>query len=130
MTVTMRWFNDEHKIILFDFAGNWTWDEYQTAYDQSKPLLESVNYKVDFILETRNSRNIPYGAIGRLRQAAEKAHPNAGIRVFVGVPKIHQSLGQLFTSLYPGTAAKYPFRFAETVEEAVRLIEQYQKQNE
>jgi hypothetical protein len=125
MSVTVRWWDeDQQTIILYEFTGKWTWSEFYPAYDESIRLMDSVEYKVDFIMDLLNSQHIPPGALQHLKRAADFNHPNMGLAVYVGINPLIQALGRMFRKIYPASARYYPFDFAQTIEEAEMKIAQ------
>src|SRR5688572_14571049 len=52
MSVTVRWWDEAKKnIILYKFEGKWTWDEFYPAYYESIEMMDSVDYKTNFIMD-------------------------------------------------------------------------------
>ena len=122
MSVTVRWYNDQKKIIYYEFTGKWTWEEFEPAYTETLRLMDSVDYKTDFILNMLNIEHIPSGAIQRLKRAADVNHPNMGLAVYVGLHPMMIPLGRIFLKLYAKSAAYYPFDFARTIKEAEDML--------
>jgi hypothetical protein len=128
MSVKVSWFDNEHTIICYQFTGAWTWEEYRPAYDRSIEMMDTVDYPVDFIMDMLKAPRIPQGALRELRRAADRNHPNMGLAVYVGLTFVLQEFGKLFLRVYPQSAAKYPFDFARTIEEAEEKIRQRRAQ--
>jgi hypothetical protein len=126
MGVTVRWYNDEKTIIYYEFTGKWTWAEFEPAYTETLRLMDSVDYKTDFILNMIPAEHIPAGAIQRLKRAADYNHPNMGLAVYVGLHPMIVPLGKIFLKLYPNSAQYYPVDFARTVAEADNLLAERQ----
>lgn len=122
MSVSIRWYDEAHTIIYYTFSERWTWEEYYPAYDDTIVLMDSVPYKVDFIMDMLNSKGLPPGALQQIKRAADRNHPNMGLAVYVGMNFITQAIGELFLKIYPMSAEKYPFAFARTIEEAEQKI--------
>lgn len=118
MPVSVRWENDAHDLIRFDFVGRWTWEETHKALDQNLALLDSVDYVVDFIVDMLQSDGLPSGVLQQLKRVAELNHPNSGLTIYVGVNPLLNALGAAFRRTYPRTAVIYAFDFAKTIEEA------------
>ncbi len=108
--------------MIYTFAGQWTWPEFYVAYDETIRNMDSVGHKVDFIMDMLGSKQIPSGALSQLKRAADRNHPNMGLAVYVGVNTFIKSLGEIFLKVYPGSAQKYPFAFATSIEEAQAKI--------
>ena len=128
MGVTVDWYDEDKRTIYYEFTGKWTWDEFEPAYTRTIELMDSVDYKTDFILNMLNIEHIPSGAIQRIKKAAEYNHPNMGLAVYVGLHPMMKPIGKIFLKLYPKAAIYYPFDFAQTIEEAEAMLAERQKQ--
>ena len=84
--------------------------------------MESVDYKIDFILDMLNIEHIPSGAIQRLKRAADYNHPNMGLAVYVSLDALIVPLGKIFVKLYARSAAYYPVDFARSIKEAEEIL--------
>jgi hypothetical protein len=122
MSVTVRWHDDQKRIIYYEFVGKWTWDEFEPAYTETLHMMDSVDHKIDFILDMLNIDHIPSGAIQRLKRAAEYNHPNMGLAVYVGLHPMIIPIGKIFLKLYEKAAAYYPVDFARTIKEAEEIL--------
>jgi len=129
MGVIVRWYDDQKKIIYYEFTGKWTWEEFEPTYDETLRLMDSVDYKTDFILNMLNTDHIPAGAIQRVKRAAEVNHPNMGLAIYVGLHPMMRPLGKIFLKLYPKAAQYYPFDFANTIEEAEAMLARRQSKH-
>ena len=125
MGVIVRWYDDDKKIIYYEFTGKWTWEEFEPAYDETIRMMDSVDYKIDFIL-LLNTDHIPPGAIQRIKRAADYNHPNMGLAVYVGLHPMIVPLGKIFLKLYPKSAQYYPVDFARTIAEAEAILAERQ----
>lgn len=126
MTISARWFDEEHTIILTEFIGSWTWDELWTAYRQILKMADTVDGKVDNIVDLTHSFPLPPpGALTQLRKVAEYQHPNTGITVYVKASLMMRGIATLFWKYFPDSAEKYPFEFAKTRAEAHARLKRY-----
>jgi len=124
MTVKVDWYNAERTIMIYTFVGRWTWEEFYPVFDKMLRDMDTVSHKIDFIMDMLQSEYIPFGAIFHLKRAADTRHPNLGMVIYVGMNPLLQSIGQVFLKVYPKSAAKYPFDFAISIEEArAKLLE-------
>jgi hypothetical protein len=119
MSVAVVWDDDEKSIIRFIFEGSWTLDELYTAFDEQSQMLDSVDHKVDVIVDFRESNAVPEHLIGnfsRIFQSSGSSHPNTGMTVLVGVGGFAQILADLFSKFF----ARLPT--TTTLEEAHTII--------
>ena len=126
MSVTVRWYDDDKKVIYYEFSARWTWEEFEPAYDETIRMMDSVDYKIDFILDLLHVERIPAGAIQRIKRAADYNHPNMGLAVYVGLHPMIVPLGKIFLKLYPKSAQYYPVDFARTIAEAETILAERQ----
>ena len=105
-------------VFAADPSGKWTWEEFYPAYHASIQMMDSVDHKVNFIMDLLQSQHIPPGALHHIKRAADFNHPNMGLAVYVGINPLIQAMGRLFRKLYPASAQYYPFDFARTIEDA------------
>jgi hypothetical protein len=129
MSVTVRWHGENQRIIYYEFVGSWTWAEFEPAYDETIRMMDSVDHRIDFILDMLKVEHIPAGAIQRLKRAADFNHPNMGLAVYVGLHPMIVPLGRIFLKLYPKSATFYPVDLARTITEAEAILAERQKTN-
>jgi hypothetical protein len=128
MSIKVRWYNDDQTIIQYEFVGEWGWEEFEARYEDTLCLLDSVNHKVDFILDFQRNESFPEGFLDRLIEAAEYNHSNMGIALYVGVPEVMRAIGEMLDMLYPHLVETYPFEFAETVAEAEATLTRHRSE--
>lgn len=86
MPVTVSWDDHAHSIILMSLETPWTWEEFDTALDQADEMAESVEHRVDFILDFRHGKQIPHGLpLPHVKQALAAIPANAGDFISVGI---------------------------------------------
>jgi len=93
-------------------------------------MMDSVDYKIDFICDMLHSEHIPPGALQQIKRAADMNHPNMGLAIYVGMNPLMQALGTIFRRVYPASGSRYRFDFAPTLAEAERKLAQAQLENE
>jgi len=102
MPISVTWDNPEKTVICFTFEERWTWDEYHAAADRISEMVNSVNHRVDLIIDFRTGY-VPDNAIKQVESGSPLFwHPQAGFGVLVGVKGFIRSLLMLFTQVYPG----------------------------
>lgn len=121
MPVTMEWYNEEKTISHMKFTKPWTWDEFYIAYKKGSEMTESVNHKVNIIMDFLESGGmLPPSALTHFRKAAANAHPRRGVVVLVSkrmgllkmMVKIITSVSKVPSSLL----------LADSLEEAQNII--------
>ena len=127
MGITNTWDNEEKTIIHQAYVGTWSWDEFDAAQQESGAMLDSVDHRVDLII------NIEKSTIPDVRTALTKfpdianvpalTHPNAGLAVIAGARQLAATLIEAFGEFYKPAADK--IEIAATLEEAHELIAEH-----
>ncbi len=128
MGVSTVWMDDEHFTLGYIFDGNWTWEEMRVAIQQANSLMDSVNYSVDFIADTRGVGLIPSDVITNIRQLVISVppHPNyGGLTVFVGTNALVRNLMNMAGHIYRQLDQYHTFVFVATMEEARGIIAEH-----
>ena len=122
MPVTYSWYNDNQTVLLVEFKQKWAWDDMYRVRDAV--LAESTgDNRVDVIADFSKTRHVPPNAMTHGRKALEKMHPNQGIQIFVGVPTMLKMMFDAAKTLMPQVIVDANFAFADTFDEALRIIE-------
>jgi hypothetical protein len=124
MSIMVTWDKADRTIISFDFAGRWGWDELYAASDQATGMLDSVDHTVDFIMDIRETQQIPKDFMSHAERLASGSHPHRGIMVVVGANGLLRTLGGGLRKLFPDATRNLVF--AADVEEAYEIIEEKQ----
>lgn len=123
MPITVSWDDTEKTVLRYDFEGNWTWDEFQQAKEESDAMLDSVPHSVDVILNYGNNHWLPPGAISRLRAMAANTRPNfSGRTIIVSESIVHRTLLNILRNTSNWLADRFTVRFVATVEAARQTL--------
>jgi hypothetical protein len=126
MPVTVEWYNPEHNIIHFQFIAPWTWTDYGEADHHAREMMDTVQHKVEFILNFERMRHLPSNSFLHLRRAANDVHRNQGMIVIIGVNVLVRTLGNVMEAVYPRIAKDR--RLAADLQEAEHIIAETQQQ--
>ena len=122
MAIQVRWDDDRHGAILVTYEAGWNWDDYFSAKVEIDTLLNSVDYTVHIISDSRIGGMVPRGnALTNFARAFQTAPSNIGLVVVVGGNIIFRSLLQLLQTVSLNRAANNVC-FAYTLEEARELL--------
>jgi hypothetical protein len=127
MPVSVKWDNDEQTIMRWVFEGNWTWEEYYTNRDAANAQVSEKGHRVDMIVDMRNSKTLPSGAMTHGKNAVSSATPdNLGVTVFVGVNPVLRTFYSMFSQLYSRLLSNKHLDtvMVATLEEAYEIIKQ------
>lgn len=124
MNIDVKWDNEAKTIIRYVYKNGWNWDDYFAAIKAAADLEDTVDHKVDVIMDFHDANMIPQGAVTQVQRAfAYPRHPNIGLTVFVGANAFIRAIEGIGRKLAPSAAKKWDLAFAATLEEAYHIIE-------
>jgi hypothetical protein len=123
--VEVKWTNDEQNTIHYHFQRGWGWDDLDNAFKAAWTLMDTVNHKVDVILDfTASTMSVPGGALTHGRRIfSNKPHGNLRMTVLVGNRFISQ-LTEMARNFLPKGMDQWDLRFAASVEQAHGMIKE------
>jgi hypothetical protein len=120
--ITADWLNPERTGIVSVATPPWNWEDYYEANRRIQEMLNTVNHKVDLILDFSQSGQLPPNALSHLRALGRKIHPNRGLVILVGMNTFMQSIANIFMRLNPNSSKRV--RLVRTMSEALQLAEE------
>ena len=128
MNIVVDWDNEQKTIIRYFFSKGWNWDELREAFAQAYQLLETVDHRVNILMDfTTSSIFAPNGAINKARHVIDNPkHSNVGITILVG-SRFVSSIFQLMNRLLGATTSKWDVSFVNTIDEAYKVIQNYEQ---
>lgn len=118
MGIKVIWDNDEKTIIRYCYDSQWTLSDFNEAYTESRALLNTVDHKVHFIIDIRDSHILPNGALSRGRTITNSPHPNEGRTAIVGANAVIRAVMNLFRRIYGAKFEESKFIFVDSLENA------------
>ncbi len=100
MPIVTVWDNDEKTVLRHVYEKSWTWADFKANLMQCREMLDSIDYTADLIIDTRNGRTLPDGAMGSLGVLRMSTHPNLGKTVLVGTNLFISRLYNAFHRAY------------------------------
>lgn len=128
---TIRWQDDEHTVLLCEIKKRWSWesahDSVTLMNDECGKVTHGV-YTVYHYLD--NIPLLPKGgsAIANIRQLMAVESPNDELYLFVGRNLFLSQLINIASKTYGLRDVVARFRFVNTIEEALTLIEQHKQE--
>ena len=122
MPVSVQWFDNEHKIALYDFEGHWVLEELacQLKAHASMGKAQPEYYIVDM----SDTSFVPGGFIARQESYTQFFHLKTGLTVIVNAPYLAVTTIKILKRL---GIQLHDILFVDTVEEAVKAIKQHQQ---
>jgi hypothetical protein len=121
MGIKVTWDNEDHSAIRYDYEGKWTWNDLYEAVKECHRLLDSVNYKVDSIIDLEHSSLLPENALSHGQSVVKMSHPNQGIMIVVGANALVRSLLDIYKRIYVKNTP--PVLVARTMAEARETVQ-------
>ncbi|MCU0495890.1 MAG: hypothetical protein MUF87_00910 [Anaerolineae bacterium] len=123
MPIKISWYNLEKTIILQEFVGNWTIEEYYHFVDEMVAYLQSVSHQVDIIAEGSQIASSPRDMFSAFRYASRKIPNNEGALVFVKPTLLFKSVVSAIERIRTASDAR-EYYFADTIEQAAEILRQ------
>lgn len=103
MSITVAWDNPEKTILRQTYTGRWTWNQFYAASEQTRDLMDSVDHRVDILIDMRHSSTLPQNAMSHIG-VVERRHRNQGRIVAVGVNQLIQLMFRIVLPIRPHLA--------------------------
>ena len=128
MPVEAFWDNDEKTVIRYENVGRWTMEEFWTAYEKARAMIDSVDHQVHFVtvsMDELSQGHVPPNFLTNIRAMYRNAHPRAGRTIVVPKPK--GVVGKVWDSLITKTLPQIRQRldFADSLSEARDMLGDY-----
>jgi hypothetical protein len=133
MTLPVKWYDNEHSIILATITANTTWEEYHRSVDWIVTEAAKVDHRVDLIFHDDvgmpKGNPVPHLSRGSARIVAQ---PNIHMVIIAGsqgsggfVRAILMVIGKSFSKLYlKSPRGGEGLLFIKTLDEALARIQQ------
>jgi len=120
MSVRVFWDTDEKKIIWYVVEGNWTWDEFYTAYYEARAMQRTISHRFHAIIDLRSAVGIPGNAMQHVTHLTTIQSEYLGIRAIITTDESINTLYQAGAKFYSKIAQH--FVMVQTVEQAYAII--------
>jgi hypothetical protein len=124
MTITSTWYDEEKTIVLLEYRGEWTWEEYYNATEVAHLMMQTVPHRVDMITHRTDKLALrtPGAAITHWQRAIKAAPKNMGIIVAVPDNMFISTYASLMQKIL-GVGFENRIHCAQTIEAALNVIE-------
>lgn len=126
MAMHVSWHDDNKAIIRCNADGRWTWDELEAALHKTIKLMDSVEHKVDFLIDLRKGNFIlnPFSLLGQARSVATpETHRNEGVKVVIGANGMVQTAYDAYRRVISTMGKNQVFHFADSEAQAHQIIQ-------
>lgn len=125
MGIVVSWYDADKTIMIWEFQGEWEWQDYHQAINQGVVMLKSVDHMVDSIMDLTHNRSLPPNAVLQGKRWFMVAPNNFGVTVVANANRLIQSIATTIGSVYKNFGSK--IMMARTVDDAVRIIDEQKR---
>jgi hypothetical protein len=123
MPISVRWNEAEKRIVIQEFVGKWSLEEYYESAQIVVDEVKSQSHIVHIIGDLRNSASIPPGILGARSFLERTTPPNRGLIVVVGANSLLMMLIDIVRPVAPRFVNN--LYFSSSPEDAFRLIAEW-----
>lgn len=126
MPVTNAWADETKTVLINDFQGQWTWDEFEAGVLRGYEMINGVSHPVYVI--AKNFTNTPKGNAMTAFKRVENFPDNLVLLIIhsQGFNPIGRILINAFLRVYGRQAGKV--MYVDSMENAYKVIEKHQQQ--
>ena len=110
MPINVQWYEETQENIQYDVINVWSWEDLYDAIDEAVILLDSVDYKVNLIIDFTNTNYLPqisYKHLSHVANAPTMTHDNTNKFIMIGANKYINVMLSVFKKIFPPVAEKY-----------------------
>lgn len=118
MTIRVEWDDPNQTALRYTYEGSWNWDEFQQARRQARLMLDTVDHKVDVIIDVVQTGILPNNILSRASSIPRDRHPNEGTVIIVGANPLIRFLYDVARRIYAEVIDYRGYRIVSNLEEA------------
>jgi hypothetical protein len=119
LSVHVRWEDEEETILLLEFSGAWTTEDYLNAAEEARQLILSKPYRVCLISSFEPNQMLPQGFLIKVYKFQRQVPPNQSLSVVVGTSPFVRSVFSVLQKVTARTGGR--IRLVNTLDEARTL---------
>jgi hypothetical protein len=119
------WNNPEKTILIREYPESWTWDEFRENVETTRQMFKEVQHDIFFIIDARNIRHLPEGALSYINEAHRNTPRHVVMRFFVTNNKYVERIASMLVRAVPQNFEN--FYIVNSMEKAEAKIAEYQK---
>jgi hypothetical protein len=116
LSVHVRWEDEEETILLLEFSGAWTTEDYLNAAEEARQLILGKPYRVCLISSFEPNQMLPQGFLIKVYKFQRQIPPNQSLNVVVGNSPFVRSVFSVLQKVTARTGGR--IRLVNTLEEA------------
>ena len=125
MPVHVSWGNDAKTYVVFEFDGDWTWEEYYKGRKKGIEFADQVPHVVNLIVDYTNSSMFPRNMLSHFGSSMDHNPKEFDIAVIVSESAFVVAMLNVLSKIRKNGK----FRVAKTRAEGVKIIEEWDAQH-
>jgi hypothetical protein len=113
MPVQVRWYDEDKRILYYEFQGVWTWDEYFDVLAEGRRMMRSVNHTVCILKDLTRATHVPGNFMIKAQTVIESRPDNTGRVVFISTQTFFLNLMDTMRRVVPGFSELYYYEDTE-----------------
>jgi hypothetical protein len=127
VSIEAVWLDETKTAVIYTFTAGWTWNDFTQRNKLVSEMLDTVNYKVDIILDFTVRTVPPPNALSNFQRLVKGSHPNRGRLILVGGRLLFRAIAGQFIKLSGKLSQQ--ILMVETLEEARKLVEVHRQKS-
>lgn len=119
MSSSIRWYNQDRTIILWEQFSLVTWAVTRSQQETLFAMLDEVSHTVDIIALVHEPYSVKH-VVPNLKRLITRVHPNEGIKVVVNAESYTQEIFSIMGRVNHAAAASW--HFVATLQEAEQFL--------
>jgi hypothetical protein len=124
MPVSVNWGNEAKTFVVFEFLGNWTWDEYYQGRKRGIALGNGVPHVVNLLVDYSQSSMFPRNMLSHFGSSMDHNPKEFDLAVIVTESAFAIAMLNMLSKL----RKKSKFRVAKTRVQAETILEDFEAQ--
>ena len=118
------WLNELKDVIVIEFEGQWTWDDYQVTREEDLyPRLNTIDHPIPHIYDISKTDFLPPDTLSRMREVAGSSHDNfSGELYVVGGGTLLRAVVNTASELFLRRFKNMTVQFADSLDDAYALM--------
>ncbi|MBL8155209.1 MAG: hypothetical protein JNM70_13580 [Anaerolineae bacterium] len=125
MAIRVEWDDLNHTKLKYIYEGSWNWDEFQKARKQAVSMMDSVDYKIDVIIDIAQSGVLPNNILSRASSILRERHPREKTTIVIGASPLIRFLYDVARRIYAEVIDNRGYYIVSNLEEARRIADDH-----
>lgn len=83
MPISFDWDSPDQRVLRFSITDPWNWKDLHRTMRVASFRFDALDHSADIVLDLRQSRRLPAGALGQIRSLGKAIHAKGHDRLLV-----------------------------------------------